>query len=406
MKLLREILKIIAGSVFIFSGLSKAIDPSGSMYKFIDYFTAFGLDALDGVSLIAGIALSTLEFVAGFSMISGIRARESVWVMAALMLVFTPLTFVLALNNPVSDCGCFGDALHLTNWQTFYKNLIISAVIIVLLLQRKELERKFCRRLMLNLIISVSVLFIVFSIYNYKYLPVVDFRPYAEGVSIMEGKSIPEGAPVDEYDITLIYEKDGTEQEFTLENYPSDTSWTFVDQRSKLVKKGYTPPIHDFILTDIDGIDLTDEILNYDGFTIMMISTRIGDAGPEDISFGSELAEQAISAGFRFSLLTYSGTEDALSQFPPEVYLSGDETMLKTVIRSNPGYILMKEGIILKKWPHLTMPEVPELVEKMNRYGHAKKDNNNLIFILLLSFTIIASWLTGYLSELRERRKR
>jgi uncharacterized membrane protein YphA (DoxX/SURF4 family) len=140
MKSARNIARIFSGLVFIFSGLSKGVDPMGSMYKFIDYFTAFGLDSLNNMALILGIALCTAEFLIGFAILTGIRIKQSSWGLLLFMLVFTPLTLVLAINNPVSDCGCFGDAIHFTPWQSFIKDMVLMVFVLPVFLYRKEIK--------------------------------------------------------------------------------------------------------------------------------------------------------------------------------------------------------------------------------------------------------------------------
>ena len=132
--------RIFAGLVFIFSGLSKGVDPMGSMYKFIDYFTAFGLDSLNNLALVLGIILCTAEFIIGFAILTGIRIKEASWGLLIFMAGFTPLTLILAINNPVSDCGCFGDAIHLTNWQTFYKNILILLIVLIVFFERGKFK--------------------------------------------------------------------------------------------------------------------------------------------------------------------------------------------------------------------------------------------------------------------------
>ena len=144
MNILRTISRYFTGLVFIFSGLVKGIDPMGSMYKFIDYFTAFQLDALEPLAYILGILLCTAEFIIGFSIFTGIRIRIAAWGMLIFMIGFTPLTLVLAISNPVADCGCFGDAIHLSNWQTFYKNIILSVFTIIVFIERKNQEKYPC----------------------------------------------------------------------------------------------------------------------------------------------------------------------------------------------------------------------------------------------------------------------
>jgi uncharacterized membrane protein YphA (DoxX/SURF4 family) len=358
MKFLRTVSRIIIGIVFMFSGLVKAIDPLGSVYKFHDYFQAFGLEFLSWSSLPLAILLFTAEFTSGFSVLTGLRQKTGIWVVMILMVIFTPLTFILALTNPVTDCGCFGDAIHLTNWQTFGKNVVLIAMVIILFTGRKKTFRLFTISTEWILISSVIFLFIAFALGNLRYLPIIDFLPYKTSVRISDKMVIPEGAAADEYETTFIYEKDGIEKEFTLDNYPADdTTWKFVDQKSRLIKKGYQPPIHDFSIASRDGVDLTDRILSHEGYTLLMISKQLHEAKEERLSEGFDLGRFCLSNGIDFYILTASVTTEIDNYYNGLQFCSTDETTLKTMLRSNPGYMLLKDGIIQGKWSWANIPE-------------------------------------------------
>lgn len=397
MRMLFNLSRYISGFLFVFSGLVKGIDPMGSMYKLTDYFTAFGLNSNDKISLILGIALASTEFLIGFSLITGIRYREAAWGLLLFMGLFTPLTLILALTNPVSDCGCFGDAIHLTNWQTFFKNLGLLVFVIPAFLLRGKIKSSDPISGWLSAG-AVFIFFILFSVYNYRHLPVVDFRPYRIGVTIEEAMTIPEGAEADEYETLLIYEKDGKQNEFTLDNYPSEEEgWVFVDQKSKLIKKGYSPPITDFILTSDDGYDLTSFMLGNRGVSLLMISTNIKAADQDDILKGFETAEACISGGIDFWLITASSATD----IPPEGngfnHLFGDETMLKTVVRSNPGYLVISNGTIAEKWAARDIPDTGNIVEAINESTESIVYNKNAkLGILYGAILIIIIIIRGY----------
>ena len=201
---------------------------------------------------------------------------------------------------------------------------------------------------------------------NLIYLPVIDFLPYKTGVKIADKMIIPEGVQTDEYKTTFIYEKNGIRKEFDLNNYPAnDSTWKFVDQKSVLLKKGYQPPIHDFIITSLEGEDITKNILDYPGFTLLMVSKKLDDAGKKHLERGFELGNYFINKGMRFYILTASGTEEAGSYKNGLEFCSADETTLKTMVRSNPGYLLLKEGTIIGKWSWANVPE-KEWFEKQN----------------------------------------
>lgn len=358
MKILNTFSRLIIGIAFIFSGIVKAIDPLGSAYKFEDYFHAFHLDFLHFSVLPLAIFLCTVEFISGFSVITGYRIRSGIIVVMILMLIFTPLTFILALTNPVSDCGCFGDAIHLTNWQTFGKNLFLFIFAVILFRGRNNIIQQHNSLKEWLVISGMDTVLIIFSLLNLRFLPVMDFLPYKLGIHIPEKMIMPEGKPVDEYKTTFIYEKDGVQQEFTLDNFPAtDSSWTFIDQKSVLVKKGYEPPIHDFSVISSNNEDLTDIILADRGYSVLMISKKLGEAKTKYLNRGYELGYHCMANGISFYILSASGS-DELRNFDNGLrFCSADEITLKTIIRSNPGYLLLREGTIIAKWSWATLPD-------------------------------------------------
>jgi hypothetical protein len=358
MRIIILISRIIAGALFIFSGTVKAIDPLGSAYKFHDYFQAFGLDLLQPLSLPLAIILFTAEFITGFSVLTGIRAKEGSLGMFILILFFTPLTFILALTNPVSDCGCFGDAVHLTNWQTFWKNIVLLIFILIVFLNRKGIKPGFRPAAEWTAISAATILFAGFSLCSIRYLPLIDFLPFSTGTVIRDKMTIPDGAPVDKYETTFIYEKDGQKKEFTLENYPAnDTAWKFIEQVSVLVSKGYEAPIHDFSITAMNKSDLTDSILSNPGYTLLMVSLKLEKAAKEKLNTGFDRGLKCKADGIDFFVLTASGT-DIVSEYGNGIrFCQVDETILKSMVRANPGYILLKNGTIIGKWSWANLPE-------------------------------------------------
>jgi hypothetical protein len=385
MKILTQTSRIITGLVFIFSGVVKAVDPLGSAYKFHDYFLAFNMAWLDWLSLPLGILLCSTEFVAGFSLITGIRQKAGIIVIMLLMIVFTPLTFVLALTNPVSDCGCFGDAIHLTNWQTFWKNVILMILALIVFMGRKQITNIF--RSSTEWIITgvAAIIIIVFSLGNLRYLPAVDFLPYKTGVRIADQMIIPEGAEPDIYTTTFIYEKNGEQEEFTLENYPADdTSWIFVDQKTILLKKGYEPPIHDFSITNMNGADLTSHILEDKGYTLLLISGKLNEADSLHLKEGFDLGRFVAEAGIGFHILTATASDDLQNYINGLNFCTVDEITLKTMVRANPGYILLKEGVIQGKWSSVTVPD-REWFQALSSGNSSEKEGNSRTLFIVLS---------------------
>jgi hypothetical protein len=376
MRYLRIAGRIIVGLVFIFSGVVKAIDPLGSAYKFHDYFLAFNLAFLDWLALPLAIMLCTAEFLAGFSVLTGIRHKTGIWIVLLLMAVFTPLTLFLALTNPVSDCGCFGDAVHLTNWQTFGKNIVITLFALIVFAGRNKAKPLFSGIKEWLVIVAAGLLFILFALFNLRYLPVIDFLPYKKGIKIADKMVVPPGAPLDEYSTSFIYEKDGVRKEFTLENYPAnDSTWKFIDQKSQLVKKGYVPPIHDFSIRTTEGNDITGEILSDSSFILLMISKKLEKANPANLEKGFMAGKFCIEKGFGFYAVTASGSDEILRFSNGLKFCTADETTLKTIVRANPGYVLLKNGVIIEKWSWANIPDnnrLAKIIMKENQ--HVRND--------------------------------
>jgi hypothetical protein len=355
--------------VFIFSGFVKAVDPLGSAYKFADYFTAFKLGFLEFLALPMGILLSAFELVLGIVVILGYRRKAMFSVLMWFMSFFTVLTLILALFNPVSDCGCFGDALILTNWQTFFKNVVLMVFVLILYFGRNRDVNETSPIREWLLVGSLFVLASFFSFWNFRHLPLIDFRPYDVGTVIGEEMEIPEGMPVDEYSTTLIYKnrETGKENSFTMDDYPKDTlNWEFVSSESRLVKRGYEPPIHDFAIMDEYGDDLVNEILSDEGYSLIMVSHKLNGADKGALVRAGEWSQLEIFAS-DFSFYAVTATTSAeVESISDELdlrydFLAGDEIMLKTIVRSNPGFMLVKNGAIMGKWAYRDFPLLEEL---------------------------------------------
>jgi hypothetical protein len=406
MKIIRIISRMIVGLVFMFSGIVKAVDPLGSAYKFSDYFQAFHLEFLQPFALSLAIILFTAEFIAGFSVASGYRQKTGIWGVLILMCIFTPLTLVLAVTNPVSDCGCFGDAIKLTNWQTFGKNIILMFFVLILFTGRNRSTNRSTLIKEWIIISTVIILFVIFSLLNLRYLQLFDFLPYKTGINIPENMKIPEGAPVDEYMTTFIYEKDGVQKEFTLENYPSDdSSWKFIDQKSILVKKGYQPPIHDFSITTVDGENITDQVLSNPGYTLLMISVKLKNADQLRLNEGFELGTVCPDRGIGFYVVTSSGSDEIMAYNNGLKICIADETTLKTIVRANPGYLLIKDGTVVGKWSWSTLPPWEKFNGEMSA-GQVARMNNKSRVLVVYSVSLSALLLLLLISTLPPAKKR
>ncbi len=353
--------RILLGLVFIFSGFVKGVDPLGSAYKFSDYFNAFNLGFLEHLALLLAYVMSAAEFLIGISLLFGFRFRTGAWGVSIFMVFFTILTFILALTNPVTDCGCFGDAIIMTNWQTFTKNLILLPFVYIVFRSRANPVDPWPALWSWGGIMVFGILFFAFEIHAVKHLPMLDFRPYSVGSYIPDKMNVPEGMPQDEYQTVLYYEKDGETKEFTEENFPwEDSTWHFVNTEHKLISKGYEPPIHDFTIVDEYDYDHTNDILSDEGFSFLMVSKHIEKADEEALLLADELASWCLASGHSFYFMC-SSVDEEIDRVRQELNLgfdiyTTDEITLKTIVRSNPGLLLLKSGTILGKWHYTDIP--------------------------------------------------
>jgi uncharacterized membrane protein YphA (DoxX/SURF4 family) len=393
-KLVRNIARLLTGIVFIFSGFVKAIDPLGSSYKFADYLDAYGLGFLMPLTLVLAILLSTSELLIGLCLFFKIRMKVTSWALLLFMIFFTLTTLSSAIFNPVSDCGCFGDALILTNWQTFFKNLILFIPTIIVFHQRNQFLGKFSDLFEWSIVGVMVMAIVMLSVYCLMNLPLIDFRPYKIGTDIAESMKIPEGVPVDEYETVLVYEKNGMKKEFTL-NSPekpwSDSSWKWVETRNVLIKEGYKPPIHDFSLTSKEGKDITQTVLNDTGYTLLIISYDLARASYKGMEQINKLASEAINSGYKVYGMTAS-VQDEIHKVenslkPVFSFYTTDEITLKTMIRSNPGLILLKDGVVINTWHFRNIPDKNLLKKGGLSYSLLEEQqamNKRLVLILTL----------------------
>ena len=360
--------RLLLAVTFVFSGLVKVVDPRGTQYKFDDYFQAFGWSEwIPGfLPLWLAVLLAVFEFCIGIYLFFGIRRRATSWLFLLFMSVMTPLTFYLALADPVSDCGCFGDAVSLTNWETFGKNVVLLGLSVLVFRYRRLMVRFVSERN--QWMISLYSIFFAFVLAGFciYYLPVFDFRPYHIGVNLPRSMVVPEGEEEPEYLTTFVLEKDGVKKEFTTEDYPEDTAWHFVESRTVLVKEGYVPPVHDFsIMTWPDGEDITEQVLSDKGYTFLLISPYLEFADDSNIDRINELYDYCGEHGYAFYCLTASG-DDVIGRWQDLTgadYPFGitDEITLKTIVRSNPGLVLLKEGTVYNKWSCNNLPKEEDL---------------------------------------------
>ena len=384
-----SISRTLLAITFLFSGFVKAVDPLGTVYKIEDYLKAFGgwCNDLLPYAGIAAVCLIALEFLLGVCLLTNVRTKWTSWLTLLFMLVMTPLTLWIALTNPVSDCGCFGDALVLTNWQTFYKNLVLLVLVIILLCCQKAIPQTFSW--WMELVIAVLGLGIAGGMmyYSYTHLPPMDFRPYKIGNYLPELMEIPEEYVSDTTIVTLTYEKNGIEQQFDIFNYPkNDPEWRFVDQNTILAKKiyqngklkgvtpvkEYTPPIHDFEIENyyidepIEYIqnseygefptegNLMEYILYSMNPITLVIMYDLNKTDRKQIDKLRNIIHNRSDVYF----ITGSG-EDEIYEFAEELGWDEETTLstfcycepvtLKTIVRANPGLVIIQNGTVMEK---------------------------------------------------------
>jgi uncharacterized membrane protein YphA (DoxX/SURF4 family) len=394
-KIITEICRYLLGAVFVFSGFVKAIDPLGGAYKIFEYLSSFGLGSMAALDLPMSFGQAVLEFTVGVCLLLGVY-RKRITLFALIIMVFmTPLTLYIAIKNPVTDCGCFGDALVISNWATFYKNIVLLAAAVWLFLNFRHIHNFFHRSVYLAVLAWIVIFIAGISIYSYINLPIIDFRPYSIGTNIKESMKIPENAPQPEYQITLIYSKNGINKEFTIDNYPKDDStWVFVDSRSVVLKQGYLPPVHDFSITNTKGADITDEVLDNPSYTFLLIIKRTDEAKDNNTGAINRLYDFSKKYNYGFYAITASLRDDIKhwKTYTAADYdfCTADETTLKTIIRSNPGLLLIKDGTIINKWSGNFLPS-SNLDRPLEDSPLGKQGSNHSflkIFVALIIFAL------------------
>ena len=354
--------RTLLGLVFIFSGAVKAIDPLGTVYKVEDYLKAFGGFFSDLLPLaeVAAWGLIITELLLGVCMVVNIRSKWTSWIALAFYCVMTPLTLYIALTNPVSDCGCFGDAIVLTNWQTLWKNVVLIILAIILVGLRKSVNPLWSWWMEIVIVATTIASTITFMVWTMQHLPVKDFRPYKIGNHIPTLMEYPEDAEPDQYEISFVYAQDGVEQTFTLENYPKgDSTWTFVRQESKLIKKGYEPPIHDLEIMNAYYEDITWDILESEEPVTLVVMYDLAKADRKQMAkvealIGDEAMRQEGDEA-RVYILTGSGTDEIMAfcmNYPTlgDYICTCDPVTLKTIVRANPGVIVVQNGVVIDKY--------------------------------------------------------
>ncbi len=350
--------RLLLGAVLAVSGFVKAVDPKGLFYKLREYTVAFSLDAIpDAWVELASLMLPAAEFVLGVLLVMGVYNRLVTRLVFVVFLLFTPFTLLVALWNPVQDCGCFGDALNMSNWTSFAKNVILLLLAMVVCIKHRLFVRKV--RLSNRWMVAVSSLLFAVAVemVGVYDLPIVDFRPFAVGTDL---RTATEDIP-SEYKVVYRLEKDGQTCEFTDENYP-DSTWRYLGSRSDVIRQGTPAKILDFVLLDDEGRDYAPDILADSGYVFMLVMHDVGNADESRVDIINDLYLYCTEHGIPFYAVTASDEDDVLlwgKRTGAEYQvLWADDIMLKTMIRANPGVMLLKDGTVAGKWNVEYMPHV------------------------------------------------
>ena len=374
-RLLLHFSRWFVGLLFIFSGLIKMNDPLGFGYKLQEYFEVFHLNFLSDWATGIAILLCVLEIVLGALLLFGFWRNQVTKGLLALIIFFTFLTFVSAAFKVVTSCGCFGDAIPLTPWQSFSKDLVLLVLIIYLFIHREKINPITTNsRWQDALFVVVTFASLGFGIFTYNYLPVVDFLPYKVGSSVPQSMKIPEGALPDEFLIIyqLKHKKTGETKTMSDKDYLKleiwkDGNWEVVGEpEKKLIIKGYEAKIKDLIISDDSGTDYTKELVENPFYNLIIVAYNLNDVNEEAIAKTNALALNAVEQfNIRSVILTSNSAKDAAvfskkMKLFMEVFYA-DAVPLKSMVRANPGILLLKNGVIINKWHYHNLPSFDEL---------------------------------------------
>lgn len=389
-KILVEVSRVLLGATFVFSGFVKSVDPYGTVFQIEDYLTAFHLSTFLSMARPAAFLLCALEFIMGVCMLLGLYRKWNSRLMLFVMVFMTALTLYLAIANPVKDCGCFGDAVKLTNWQTFYKNIVLLICAVLTFKYHQYIKNVFTGKTYWLAFLFIIIFSCVFLYRNYRYDAFIDFRPYKIGNNISELMKIPEGKErIDKS--YLVYSKDGVEKEFTQDNFPwEDSTWTFVRMETKTVREGEDPPIKDFMINKlhfnesntelISQDDITQQVLSDTNYVFLMISPSLKKMRPNHISNFEDVMNYANDYHYGFYFLTASTADDIIAWESENAvsmnFCRMDERALKTIIRTNPGLVLLKNGTIINKWADVRVPAEEDLIKPLDQLSYGKMINS------------------------------
>lgn len=351
------ICRLLVGALFIFSSFTKGVDPLGTKYKMLEYFSAYGIEWMNDAALTLAVVMILAEFIVGICLLTNVLPRLATLGATLLMIFFTATTFFDAVYDLVPDCGCFGAAIKLTNWQTFGKNIVIDLVLLPVIINNKSLRNRRLTRLgEWTLAIIFMIGFTWFEIHNIRHLPAIDFMDWKVGKDMT-----PQGYDAGKIFVTYQNNETGDTQEFESPNYPWNDSvwmsqWTFVSQRSE----GGSNALG-FAILDAEGEDFTNILFETENLYVF-VAPYLEEMTERDFENCTKMTEVAYNQGFEYIWLTAASPEyveklnDKYLIFNDVYY--GDELELKTMVRSNPGLMLIDNGVIKNKWSKIDFPLV------------------------------------------------
>ena len=372
MKITTNIVRIVTGILFIISGLIKANDSLGFAYKLDEYFEVFGTNFLVPLSLPLAMFVCIFEIALGFALLLGARTKLTLWLLLLMIVFFTFLTFYSAYFNKVTDCGCFGDAFKaifgrsFSPWESFGKDIFFLVLIIILFIGRQYINPIVGPRFENVLLIIILAGTTAFPLYTYNYLPVIDFRPFAIGKNIPEQtKGVPDEL---KYFYKLKDKKTGEIKEF--DKFPTDyeKDYDYIDSRTEITKKGIDPKIKDFAISDLNGSDYTEDIIGNPNYNFLLICYDLDKTDKAIFGKLNDFVALCKQDSVTFIALT-SSSKETIDKFKLEAktnidFYNSDGTVLKTMIRSNPGLMMLKGGTVVDMWHFHTIPSFNDVKEK------------------------------------------
>ena len=369
-RLLTTLMRLVVGGVFIFSGFTKAIDPWGTCYKITDYLTAMGLVEWTGTVLFIAVALAAMEFMLGVAIALGAYRRSAPVVALLLMLVMTPLTLWIAATGAVPDCGCFGDALHLSNWATFFKNLLLLLGIIYLLLFNKSVPSIYGPAVQWVVMTLSFGMVMAIAYYGYFYQPLIDYRPYPVGTRLA---STVEDTGGEEEDFVFVYERDGQQQEFSIDSLPDEEQgWEYVTRyharrpRGKVIVQDGSHN-NGIAILDENGDNITADVLPANGNTMLLLFPDLSQVGVVSSFNLNELTDAALVSDINVMGLTPATAheieqwkDNSMASYP--IY-NIDDSELKMVARGNPAVVFLHDGVITWKRTLASLDDVEQPIE-------------------------------------------